>query len=300
MHLTLSAVRLLPRRLRDPLLRRLTRVNEAELADVEVRLATTVPELFESARLLHAMYVARGLIEPKPSGMRATPHLLLPSTATFIARRGDAIVGTLALVVDSPLGLPMEKAFPEEVKAVRAPDRRAAEVGALCVAPGARRQGVSYLLTKLMWRCAREVCGVDDLLIAVVPPADELYRAAMLFERIGPTRRHPSVKNGVVTVPMRLDLRAAPGAFKGVFGAKPTVDNPYHRYCVHTESHLHMPSPEDFMLAGEARRRTARTLAPACATGLDALEVAQLRHFVEATGTIPAASAHRLAAAGGE
>lgn len=299
MHLSLSAIRLLPRGLRDPLLRRLTRVNAAELAGVEVKLAETVPELLESARLLHAMYVARGLIDPKPSGMRSTPHLLLPSTATFIARRGGEIIGTLSLVVDSPLGLPMEKAFPAEVAAVRAPGRRAAEVGALCVADGVRRRGVAYLLNKLMWRCAVEVCGIDDLLISVTPAASDLYRAALLFRQVGTARQYPSVKNGVVTVPMQLDLRTAKAEYRRVFGPEATIDNPYHRYCTLLEPNVRVPSVDDLVRASEARRRAARSLAPACATGIDALEVAQLRHFVDATGVMPANAAYRLAAVGG-
>ena len=265
----------------------MTRVTENDLSGIVVKVADTVPDLLASARLVHDMYVARGLIEPKPSGMRATPHLLLPSTATFIAQRGEEIIGTLSLVVDSQLGLPMEKAFPAEVQAVRAAGRKTAEVGALCVTDRFRSRGVSYLLNKLMWRCAREVYGIDDLLISVVPPADALYRAALLFRPLGAKRRHPSVKNGVVTIPMTLDLRTAPEIYRSTFGEEPSGDNPYHRYCLLAEPQLQMPAPASLLQATEARREAAARLANACATGLDALDVSQLRKLVEAAGLDP-------------
>ena len=297
MPLTLNAICLLPRDLRDALLRRLARVNDADLAGIEVKLAETEAELFESTRLLHATYVARGLIDPKPSGIRSTPHQLLPSTTTFIARRGAETVGTLSLVVDSPLGLPMEKAFPEEVAAIRAPGRVAAEVGALCVANGLRRRGVSYLLSKIMFRCAGEVCGVDDLLISVVPPADELYRACRLFRRLGPERHHPSVRRGVVTVPMTLDLRTAPAQYRHAFGEQPTGDNPYYCY-LRDEPQVRMPAADDLARARKARRLAAARLALACTTGLEALDVVQLRHLLKAAGA-PSLAARIRAAEGG-
>jgi hypothetical protein len=75
------AVRLLPRALRDRVVRARTRVRERELAAVTVTLAESAADLRAAARLVHDAYVARGFMSPEPSGARLTPHQLLPTTA---------------------------------------------------------------------------------------------------------------------------------------------------------------------------------------------------------------------------
>ena len=62
------------------------------------------------ARLVHDMYVRRGIMPADPSGLRVTAQLLHPATAVFVARRHGRVIGTRDVIayficyLRSPLG----------------------------------------------------------------------------------------------------------------------------------------------------------------------------------------------------
>jgi hypothetical protein len=198
--------------------------------------------LFRS-RLVHASYLARGITPEHVSGVRVTPHLLLPTTMVFVAVTADgAVVGTVSLVLDSRLGLPMDAVYPAELARLRGERRVLAEVGALSVAPALRHSGLVHLLNKVMFRVARERCGVDDLVIAVHPRAQDLYRAALLFERIGDVRSYAGLNASALAVALRLDLRTFRARALAAFGPRPaTVANAYHFYFERADAAIRMP-----------------------------------------------------------
>lgn len=280
----LDILRLLPGTLRDRAIRRLVAIKPREIEDVTVKVASTAAEIEAAARVLHDAYVARGLLPAHASGVRVTPHLILPTTATFIAKRGDEVVGTMALILDGPLGLPMDKIYGEEIAALRAQGRKLAEVGALCVAKGHRRQGISFLLNKIMLHCARELLGVDDLVIAVHPDAEVLYRAALLFHRIGPTRSYPGLNKTALATALRLDVRAAPALYLRTFGKAKRLSNPYHMYVVDETAQLEMPAASNFLEKVRLpRMHAAAALArarPDAFADLGAQECEQLRRLL--------------------
>ncbi len=45
---------------------------------------------------------------PDPSGMRVTIYHALPTTTTLCAKIGDQVVGTLSLIRESALGVPLQ------------------------------------------------------------------------------------------------------------------------------------------------------------------------------------------------
>src|SRR5262245_6299367 len=116
-------------------------LDETALANVEVKVADKMSEIEGSARILHDAYVARGLASPHPAGVRVTPHFLLPTTVTLVAKQGDHVIGTLSVIPDAPLGPPMEEIFGDAVAALRAEGRRMVELGALSVVLTHRRTG---------------------------------------------------------------------------------------------------------------------------------------------------------------
>lgn len=236
---------LLPARLQHAVIRRGFRYDEAELEGVEVHVAATVEEYLEAARLLYGGYVARGLIHPHGAGVRFTPYLALPSTVVFVARRHGLVVGTLSLVLDSRIHLPMDKVFSAELQALRDAGRRPAEVGALCVDPTVRGLGIPFLLYKAMWLTSR-VLPVDDLVVAVVPEAAANYQALLLFQQVGPARSYPGIRKK--TVALRLPLPEAPAAFRAAFGHLPKDQrNPHYLYTELTHPQLQVPTAPGFM-----------------------------------------------------
>ena len=187
--------------------------------DLRLRIARTFEERMAAIRLAHASYVARGIERESAEGFRRSHHHLSPCTTVFTAHAHGRLVGTLSLMEDCPLGLPMECVHAEEVARRRAMGRRLAEVGTLAVAPEARGAVASFLLYNIMFRWARHHRGVDDLMVAVHPRGEDAYRKVLLFEKLGPCRQYVSLGNAA-SVPLALDLPTAAERYRRVYARK--------------------------------------------------------------------------------
>ena len=191
-----------------------------EIAGLVFKIADRRAEWEQAFRLLHDVSVQAGFYQPRESGMRVMPCHAVPSTAVFVALKGQEVVGTMTLVEDSPLGVPMEPIFPEEVNRYRVQKRRVAEVSALAVHKAFRGTGMTMTMNRVMWRWAYFYRQVTDLVICVRPFAADYYKSVLLFEQIGPARPYQSLKNTPV-VPLRLDLQTAVERYQRVYGEKP-------------------------------------------------------------------------------
>src|SRR6476620_9563536 len=107
----------------------------------------------------------------------------------------------MTLIADSPLGLPMDEIYTDELRRLR--DRRGylAEVSALAMDPEYQSSGVPLLL-----RLIRML--VSDLCITVNPHHAAFYRKAFHFQDIGGLKQYGKV-NGAPAVALRLDLGLA-------------------------------------------------------------------------------------------
>lgn len=185
---------------------------------VTVKQAETREELEAAYRLVHQSYVEAGYIDPHPSGLRVRAFEVLPQTATFVATENGEVIGTISLIVDSPLGLPMEESYRAEVSALRRQGRKIAEVSSLAVAKGSRNLGIFVRLCKYMTLFAISV-GVEDLCIAVSPEHAPFFKEVYLFETMGEVRSYSSTKDDPVQA-LRLDLNTFPAlcraAYQGV------------------------------------------------------------------------------------
>ncbi|WP_124841400.1 GNAT family N-acetyltransferase [Burkholderia cepacia] len=191
-------------------------IGEAELDGITVGLAANFLQREQAFRLVHDAYVARGITVPTRSGMKFSPHHVLPGTTTFIAERAGRVLGTISLVEDSPIGLPMETVHAAEVAALRHAGRRFAEVSTLSVAQDVRGRGVSLLLYNALFRWARRHRLIEDLVIAVHPKMREFYCHGLLFECLGPTREYGTL-NRALSIPLRIDLTTAPIRYRDTY-----------------------------------------------------------------------------------
>jgi GNAT superfamily N-acetyltransferase len=191
--------------------------DAATVEGITFKIATTASERVQACELLHDAYSKRGILEPSAARLRVTAHTFLPRTAIFVAVRAGRVLGTMSLVEDSFLGLPLEEAFGAEVARVRsAAPGRLAEVGSLAVTSSVRKRGVSLMLHNIMYRWA-ELRGIRALLIAVSPDAAPFYEALLFFERF--TGKKPyGRKLDVTGVALRLDLERARAAFRAAYG----------------------------------------------------------------------------------
>jgi hypothetical protein len=158
-------------------------------------------DIYEEAfGLVYQAYIEVGLQAENEARIRFTKYHLIPSTKVFVAvyrpeltkpelDRGHVndnkrVVGTLTLVMDSPLGLPVEQVCGPEIQELRDGGGRLAEVIALAIEPGFRRHNVMMYLYKIMFEYAR-LKGVTDICCAVTKRHIEFYRDILLFRPLG-------------------------------------------------------------------------------------------------------------------
>jgi len=189
-------LQLLPKPLRHALLRRKATVEESATHDVVVEIAHTRESYFDAFQLVHDSYVGRGWITPQPNGLYLTQHHALPETTVFVMRKAGKCVGTVSLVLDSELGLPFEKTFPETAE-IRAPGRRLAEIGSLAVAPELRGSGLTMCLFTAMWRYAKHHLGVSDLVVAVDANVSDYYEGLFGFRPVAEARGYAGFAEGI-------------------------------------------------------------------------------------------------------
>jgi hypothetical protein len=156
--------------------------------------------------LVYQAYVQAGLMRPNVFEMRVMPHHLLATTATFVARRGSQVIGTVSLVGDGRLGLPLDRVYGHEVDRLRDPSTWLGEVSSLAsaMAPADLSFHIVIGLMRLMAQFARRH-GLEHLLVAVHPRHARFYRRAMGFKTLGTERPYPSVRNRPA-VALHLDL----------------------------------------------------------------------------------------------
>lgn len=182
----------------------------------EFRPVQSLFELEEALRLVNDSYARRGISTVCRAGMRFSAFHLLPGTTTFVAIKDQQIVGTVSLIEDSMLGLPLEEVHGNEVVMQRLAGGRLAEVGTLAVAAGYRGKGVPLMLYNAMFRWAMHFRGVQRLLIAVRPRAGAFYRNVLFFSPMG--RVQPYTKlNNALSLPLCLDLGNAPAIFQQAY-----------------------------------------------------------------------------------
>ncbi|MFC1671967.1 hypothetical protein ACFL01_02405 [Planctomycetota bacterium] len=176
-------------------------------AEYRIRVANDLKTRRAAFELVHSLYVEKGYTEPFRNGMWLSPFNLLPDTVTLVVKRGDAMVGTLTLVIDSELGLPCDGLYRNEVDALRRAGRIPSEIISLGVADEGKRasQKILVKLFNYVYMTAWYLRGATDFVITVNPGHAEYYRKTLLFDRIGGERNYTKV-GGAPAVLMSLPL----------------------------------------------------------------------------------------------
>lgn len=164
-------------------------------------------ELLDAFRCLYRSYLRRGLVDDQYNQpLRLTRHHLLPQTRVFLARSGPHVVGTISLVEDRPLGVPLRCVFHREVESLAGGDLRIAEAGCLAIDPTSAVRG-AQVVHHLMGLVAQAAAGrgVSRLVIAVHPRHAPFYERFAGFKRFAGPAAHPSVA-GAPAVGLQLNL----------------------------------------------------------------------------------------------
>ncbi|MDR0578150.1 MAG: hypothetical protein LBI87_11620 [Candidatus Accumulibacter sp.] len=218
----------MPKNQRFRIFRSFADCNPSPSPRLVLKIAETQEELEACFRLLHDAYVDSGFMKPHPSGMRVTIYHALPATTTLCAKYDDQVVGTLSLIRESVLGVPLQKIF--DLSAIKEKKGQIVEVSALAVHRNFRRTGGSVLfpLMKFMYEYCTTFFDTRHLVIAVNPGHIEMYESLLFFQRLSANVvENYDFVNGAPAVGATLDLKEAPEIFRRHYASKPPHRNLY-------------------------------------------------------------------------
>lgn len=173
----------------------------------KVRIANQLELRKKAYMLLHKLYSKMGITPEEPKGMWLSIYDALPETTTFLVEDDESeIVGALTVVFDSPIGLPADALYKEEIDRLRCSGRKVCEIISLGISD--RAKGSIKLLASLFycaylqsWRSKNST----DFVITVHARYEKFYCRNILFKKIGEVRKYAKV-SGAPTVLLNLPL----------------------------------------------------------------------------------------------
>lgn len=162
------------------------------LDEFEFKLAESAVEFEQAFEVLYESYIQSGFDNPNSYKKRIIPQFFLPSTAVLIAKVNEKVVGTMSLIRDNSLGLPMESIF--DLSLLRQGGSRLTEISSLAIHPDFRKKGGLLLhhFIRYMWNYALDQHGCEKFVIAVNPSMVQLYEDIYLFKKIPQKSIHGS------------------------------------------------------------------------------------------------------------
>lgn len=175
---------------------------------LELSLAQTRDDLLQAYELVYRNYLRAEYIDRHESRMRYNLFNALPETATVVAKLHKKVVTTASVIFDSPLGLPMDIIYQDEVDDLRSQGARLCEVTMLA---DRRRAGIRTIpsilkIFKLLLHYAHNKGRVTDILITINPSHEIFYTRYLPFEDFAGLRHYPAV-NQAPALAKRQNLR---------------------------------------------------------------------------------------------
>lgn len=238
------ALSLVPTPLRHAFYRRVfARVPTEVPQGLSFEMARTKEDLEAAFRLLHDAYVEQGFIQPQENGMRLTIQHALPTTSILVAKINQRVVGTISVMRDTALGLPMEKVF--DIGPLKRSGKRVAELSCLAIHPDYRRKmggHIFFPLTLYAATFAERSLGTDHLILNLYPQHADFYNAIF-----GSRSLNDEVKDylGAPAKAVHVDLAASFRFAKKKYSGLP-ADRDLYAYTYTTPHHyLHYPPAEN-------------------------------------------------------
>jgi len=181
-------------------------------------------EIEQAYRLVYREYLEAGYLPSHPQEdyqFYLSPLGTSPLLRVFACKIEDSLAGTISLIFDSPLGLPMEEIYSAEIRSLRQQGKSLAEVTRLAI-----NKDWHYLNGRILmelYRLVFEYClnqsTIDTLCIAIHPKHEEFYQRVLLFEHLGGLKTYPRV-NDAPAVAKFMDLSQAEARFRARYGVR--------------------------------------------------------------------------------
>jgi hypothetical protein len=188
---------------------------------IHYRAVRTVDELKTAARLVYDEYLKLGYIHPNTNQMKVALWQLLPATVSVAAfDQQGRMLSTMTVIPDSPLGLPMDKLFKQELDNLRLDGRTLAEISMFASAridsDGRPTQtlGQRTLMIYHLMRCASDYVRMEtnvDIQVECFHPKHDGFYETLGHERLGELRHYGSV-GGNPALARFLDIPKSLGA----------------------------------------------------------------------------------------
>jgi len=227
--------------IRDKRILRLRRTRLLEMpgdGDFELKLVSSPKGLREACRLVHDRYVEIGLIDKQKNGIWMTPYQLNPNSRAVIGimRVKGVPICTATLVCDSEIGIPSERLYPEEIAKLKKQNRRVVEITCLAAKPCREASNAFLHIFKLIGVYAIAL-GHEDMVISVHPRHARFYEDIFLFEKMGPLKYYPGLKDAPAVLE-RQDLTTFVKRLRDAYKDLPSYANLYEFFLGKNESFL--------------------------------------------------------------
>ncbi len=217
--------------------RRSIRIRRSKLLqntkNIEYKIATHTSEIEQALQLVTQQYVAVGL-QQDDCELRLTKYHLLPDSKIFIAIKkldnGDEeIIGTLTMVPDTSMGLPMDEIYRDKLDRLRITGLQMAEIIGLAISPeeSVLQNNIVMYLFKICLQFAR-LSNIHDLMCSVTSRHITFYEELLLFKPIGELTPY-SFANGQSIQGHRLNIYQADKEFEAVYSGM-EFDADLHRF----------------------------------------------------------------------
>jgi hypothetical protein len=172
----------------------------------QIRVASDRDSRERAYRLAHRVYRERGYCDGETQFL-ATPYDADPGTFTLLAQdQFNRDAATMTLIFDSGAGLPCDEIYGSEINLLRQSNRRLVEVTRLVIADEFQHSKLLLIrMINFIYIFSRRIKGFDDFVIEVHPRHAAYYTRMLYFERFGPERPCPRVRN-MPAVLLRVDL----------------------------------------------------------------------------------------------
>lgn len=236
-----KCLKVVPPFVRAPLSRLLFKVtiksNLSKHDDIQFSIASSIEDLSSALVLIQDNYKRLNMTD-KEDLIRASKYNLLPTTIVFIAKISDEVVGTISVMVDSSLGLPIDDF--SDVSQFRS-GGRVVEIGGFCIKESyrSRNSGISVPLALMALRYCIEKIKADYIVLTVRKSVALFYQDICCFKPFGKKRRHSGVM-GLKSASLVVDTKTYLERLKMSYQGKPIERNLYLQYiefpwCIHAE-----------------------------------------------------------------
>ncbi len=166
---------------------------------MKYKVATTVDEVIDAWCVVYRQYLAASLISPNEMSLFTFPEYISNNTAVILGRKMNKTVCTVSAVIDSPLGIPLDSYYHDELDQLRNEGRKLIEIGLLADARGTSKMSS---ITELMASIARFGVYSDhhDYVIGVHPRRINFFSSVFGFEPFGDVKGYGKLKTAPVVL----------------------------------------------------------------------------------------------------